>query len=277
MFKTLAVPEIIRGLRLLTENTIISSSKDSKNWNDEWVKAKSPAEFIQTYLTDLGSRIQWQSCPQCQKEFNAMTLEGICVDCVDAREAGVKREQTNGELLLKSIGPYGVEKYSFQTFKKSPDNMMAFKIAEDFNPAKDNLYLWGPCGTGKTHLAGAVFKAAAGANCWIKWTNPIYLARGVRVRWANEEEMFVSDVAKVDVLVIDDLGVGRDVGAILQAVYEIVELRRNAKKNGLIITSNHSVQELSKKYGDDRFSSRISELCHVIELGGDDYRLRFER
>ena len=56
--------------------------------------------------------------------------------------------------------------------------------------------------------------------------------------------------------------------------YEILDGRLMQKQNGLIITSNLSLNELAVKMGDDRITSRIAGMCRVISLGGDDRRMK---
>lgn len=224
-------------------------------------------------MNDVGSRMTWLTCPVCNQEWNNLTPENICVQCVDERTEREKRDRENGGYLLKAIGPYGMERYRFDNFVVDRDNQFAFIACNAFDPATQNLYIFGLCGIGKTHLAGAILKQAASRGLRIKWVTPIFLGRGLRSRFASEEEGFIDDLAANDVLIIDDVGVGRDTHAILQAVYEIMEKRRNRQKNGLVLTSNHGLGELSGKYGDDRLSSRIAGMCRVIQITGTDRRV----
>lgn len=223
-------------------------------------------------MDDLSDRIKWVDCPRCNKTWNNLTPSGICVACFDQIIEDDKRQRDNGAYLLKAIGTFGLERYRFDNFIVTEENRAALEACKNFDSEKQNLYLFGPCGIGKTHLAGSILKHHAALGRWIKWVTPIYLGRGLRGRWAQDEEPFIDDIAAHDVLVIDDVGVGRDTHVILQAVYEIMEKRRNKQKNGLVLTSNHNLGELTAKYGDDRLSSRISGMCRVIQIAGTDRR-----
>jgi len=271
-----SVQETIKALSPLLGNTTISPS--DKNWNA--VRAANPADgdFIRAYMDDLGSRIQWVTCPQCAREWNNMTEEGICIGCVDERTAREKRDLDGAAYLLKTIGSYGTTRYDFKTFKVSDGptvwNTAAYRAAKAFDPSRDNLYMHGPCGSGKTHLAGAILKDAYMAGRTIKWVTPIYLGRGIRSKFFGEDKAFIDEVCSYDVLVIDDIGVGRDSYAILQAVYEILEERLAKQRNGLVMTSNWTPQELAEKY-DARLASRIMGLClpNVCALVNTDQRV----
>ena len=46
------------------------------------------------------------------------------------------------------------------------------------------------------------------------------------------------------------------------------------KKNGLIITSNLFIDDLGRKYQDDRIPDRLSGICEVIKIDtGYDFRM----
>ena len=76
------------------------------------------------------------------------------------------------------------------------------------------------------------------------------------------------------VLVIDDLGIGRDTEFAFQTLYEIVDGRYMAMKGGLIVTSNLSLDDLAAKLGDDRIPSRLASMCKVIRMTGADKRVK---
>lgn len=266
--------DIIKALRPLLENTPISPT--DKNWKKIYKTRKSDGDFIKTYMDDLGSRMQWVTCPECSREWNNLTEAGICAQCQDTKRDFDRRQTESGDYLPRAIGRFGLARYSFQTFKIHDDNQVAYEACSTFDPKTQNIYLHGLCGVGKTHLAGALLKKAAAEGRTIKWVTPIYLGRGLRSRFANQEEEFIDSVAYADVLIIDDLGVGRDAHAILQAAYEIMEKRRNREQHGLVVTSNLNLDELTKKYGDDRLSSRVAGMCRVVSIKGDDWRIKKE-
>jgi len=175
--------------------------------------------------------------------------------------------------LRKVIGQFGIERYSFSSFIKDSENEYAYSKFLSFDAATDNLFLYGDCGTGKTHLAGALLKDACAKNLRVKWCNPMYITRLIKSRYPSEEEGIVDDLVMQDVLVIDDLGVGADLMPTLRLIYELTDKRKARGINGLVITSNLSMEQLRSAYKDDRISSRIAGLCSVIEIRGKDRRL----
>ena len=201
----------------------------------------------------------------------------LCPACFDAEQAAEQKQRQLGEYLQKTIGPWGVAKYSFDSFNVNAGNMEAYQACTEFNPAFHNLFLWGECGTGKTHLAGAVMKAMCAAGRRVKWVNPLYLGRLLKSRWPSEEEGIIDELVNADVVFMDDLGVGREMNQALQIIYELTDKRRAQERNGLVITSNENLEVLAKNYKDDRIISRIAGLCRVIPLSGIDGRLEWQR
>lgn len=232
------------------------------------------SEDVRRFLQDVYERTQWQICPNCQAEWNALTEAGICFGCIEHGEQGAKRQRELGEYIQKTLGPYGLERYSFDAFQVSDENEYAFRRFRDFKPESENLFLFGPCGTGKTHLAGALLKNVCAANLTVRWGTPIYFSRAMRSRFASEEDPYVEWLVAHEVLIIDDLGVGKDTDTTLKLLYEITDKRTHRKQNGLVLTSNLGLDELARNYRDDRIASRISGLCEVVQITGRDHRSR---
>lgn len=261
--------EAIWALRPLLTNT------PHLEKTDKTPKTINSSREVRDYLNDFYSRITWFVCPNadCRKEWNALTHEGICIDCVDQRAANERNQQKLGEYLRKTIGQYGIENYSFKSFKRNQNNEEAYVLAKSFDHRKHNLFIHGPCGVGKTHLAGAILKNSCSKNLSVKWINPMYVTRAIKSKWPSDEEVFIENIVSQDVLIIDDLGVGSDLAGTLRLIYEVTDRRFSRKMNGLVINSNLSIDQISKAYKDDRIASRIAGMCQVVSIDGSDYRL----
>lgn len=264
---------ILMSLRPLYQTSVIKPA--SPGWKQR-LENLPPEEQVRLAMEDIGSRIEWAVCPKCGKEYNAMTPSGDCVDCSDARDQAADLQVKLGHLLIKSIGSYGLEHYSFGSFNTTTDNDTAYEAARAFNPDRENIYIWGASGVGKTHLAGAILKACAAAGKRCRWTNSLYLTRSLRGKFPQDEEIFVDDLARTEVLIIDDLGLARDAETLLRLIYELCDKRLHAKRNGWIVTSNHSLEDLTKRFGDDRLGSRLAGLFRFYRIGGHD-DIRFQR
>jgi DNA replication protein DnaC len=155
----------------------------------------------------------------------------------------------------------------------TPTNELAFVRARAFNPERDNLYLWGPCGVGKTHLAFAIARQFCGAGRSTEFLRPPRLMRRVRLKDPEEEQQAIDRLVRADVFVLDDLGIGGDSAYARQIFQEILDGRDHDYRAGLIVTSKYSIDALAEKLSDDTISSRLAGMCRVIEVGGNDHRL----
>jgi DNA replication protein DnaC len=104
---------------------------------------------------------------------------------------------------------------------------------------------------------------------------PPELIRSVRMRDPDEEERALDRLVQVDVLVIDDLGIGADTPYSRQILQEVLDRRSYRDRGGLIITTKYSLDQLATKLGDDSIPSRLAGMSRVIAVGGRDHRLMF--
>jgi len=160
--------------------------------------------------------------------------------------------------------------------------------------------LWGTPGVGKTHMLCGLISYLAlqrGLSCrYVDFMQLLFdLKQGFSEnRWESE---LVSPLIAVDVLVIDELGKGRNSEWELSILDELISARYNAQKT-IHCTSNYppepasgaSLQPLSgtseggfvvpsslrERLG-ERIFSRLSEMCNFREIRGDDYRRRTVR
>lgn len=143
------------------------------------------------------------------------------------------------------------------------------------------LFLAGPPGTGKTHLAAAVYhnhrlQGLGG----VEFIRAETLVRKFKEKDQKESALFlrygdgVEDPKnKLDegcrLLVIDDVGVDKGPYA-RQILTEVID-RRNAAGLCTVITTNMKHKEMLEYFG-ERGASRLFHRCLVFVLAGDDYR-----
>jgi len=132
---------------------------------------------------------------------------------------------------------------------------------------------FGPCGIGKSHLAGALFREVFPRRRGVQFWKPNHLIRYLRVKEAEEQEIRLQECINAPLFILDDIGIGNATEFFAQMLYEIVDGRYMAERDGLIVTSNLSLQQLAEKMGDDRLCSRIAAMCHVFAMTGKDNRL----
>ena len=212
-------------------------------------------------------------CPACGGEYKALQESGLCQDCSLAAEKAQRKRAQHRMFIEACLGARGLHEFTFDNYKQSGHNLDAYIACAGFNPSAHNLYLYGTCGSGKTHLAGAAWRKRVDDDLPCEWLRHPELSRLFRKKEADEEQALLKKFAAFDVLVIDDLGVGRSTEFANQILYEILDMRINNYKNGLILTSNLSLEEFAVKVGDDRLPSRIAGMCKVVKIAGEDHRL----
>lgn len=177
-------------------------------------------------------------------------------------------------------GHRAADEYRADLFVPSPATDTAFAAVKSFDSAKDNLFLCGPTGSGKSHLA-AIAARRSFARPGIDWSNrvrtitPMELSRLLRsCDGATAEDSVLRGLIGREVLVLEDLGVSKDTEFLVSAIYEVINGRYQNSAGGLIVTSNLKLGELAAKLGDDRVSSRLAQMCKIFNFSGvRDYRL----
>lgn len=203
-------------------------------------------------------------------------MEGLCLKCREfiQRERERRRQDLALQLRLATMGygPRPYREFHFDTFDVTAENERALHCARSFRPEEDNLYLWGACGVGKTHLAFAAARPFANKRP-LEFLTPPRLMRSVRRRDPDDEQHAIDRIVRADVFVLDDLGIGNDTAFARQVFQEILDGRSYTYRAGLIVTSRYSLAALAVKLDDDTLTSRLAGMCRVIEMGGLDRRL----
>lgn len=154
------------------------------------------------------------------------------------------------------------------------------KTAKEAISNGNGLFITGNCGTGKTHLAVALMIDFALKNREIapnslpKFLPSVELFLDLRQTFNSDssEKSVLDRWSVAELLCIDDVGAEKISDWTRQSFYTLID-RRYREMKQTIITSNLSLEKIALQI-DDRISSRIVEMCVVIELNGEDYRIK---
>lgn len=171
-------------------------------------------------------------------------------------------KQTESKRLggLRAYEDFTAEKYT---------NKAVLDALKDF--PKENYYLWGKAGAGKTHAAVAILRLQKDGRV----VRMGQVSREIRSCENPEEENEIIEKYANGVFLFDDLGSEKATEFLQNMLFEIMDRRWQNKRCGLIITSNMSIEKLGEVVG-DRTASRIAGLVgakNTLELDGKDYRL----
>lgn len=210
------------------------------------------------------------SAQQPQSQENTTTSSEGAESDSESAESKRKIEDSKAQALG---GLRALQTYTADRFKVTEANGDAYAACAGFERAKHNLYLHGPTGAGKSHLAAIAARRWLHRPWEVMTKNPAQIMREVRAAdGAQAEQAVIDHIAKSPVLVLEDLGVAKDTEFAVSTLYEIVNWRYMNRPGGLIVTSNLGLGELAIKLGEDRITSRLAGVCQVFALHGEPDR-----
>ena len=221
----------------------------------------------------LGSRMA-ENYKKIEAETNEEFLEKLLRLEVEARE-------TNRKNSLLKTAKFDVvktfENYSFDEIEIPASIDIEDIKSSSFIDVKENLILYGPVGTGKTHLATAIGIEACSKGKTVKFFRTAALVNSLLEAKKNEElKKFLKQIEKTDLLICDEWGYipfEKDGSQLLfQVISECYE------KRSLIITTNLEFSKWNSIFYDEKLTSaiidRIIHHSHLLMFNGSSYRLK---
>lgn len=140
---------------------------------------------------------------------------------------------------------------------------------------KENLFLVGPVGVGKTHIAQALGHTACRMGYEVLFTKAAQLFRFLHGgRADNSFEKRAKRYASVQLLIIDDFGLKPLTPTQSDDFYEIISERY--LKKSTIFTSNRPLEDWHTLFPDPVIANsamdRMAHNAHQITLTGESYR-----
>lgn len=165
---------------------------------------------------------------------------------------------------------------SFENYVIDPNNRAAYntliKTVKNYNG--EWIYIMGPTGVGKTHLAYAIAKELANQGYWpriLKWSEIV--RDMINVLRGEGYSLLSEDYRNKRPLIIDDFG-STEVGGYLadgvrDKTLELVDYRYDYQIP-LIVTTNLTPLQIETKYG-SRVASRLMSGVR-LQITGEDRR-----
>ncbi len=243
--------------------------------------------------TDAQGRDIAARCPDCEKVRNRIKLFNLARIPKKYSHSKLSREDRDEE--NKAI--YNLLKVILKNYKDL-QNPPKPEEADSRRPEAHGLVLMGPPGTGKTHLmVGFVYQCTIreGINCMFQGFSALLSELKAGYSAGKSEMQIIAPHLKADVLVIDDLGKGRNTDWELSVLDMLITERYNSGKL-VMVTSNYTEEEettfkellrskekseeerfmadtIRKRVG-ERIYSRLKEMCYFVTFMGRDRRLQ---
>lgn len=255
----------------------------------------------------IGSRIIWMpygpercSCPEAVAEHKKSEAERIAKE---EAERKAEEDRKLKERIRKIIGESGMgERFlrrTFNTFEITDNNRQAAiaaqRYADNFDkllpkrdkpePGRNGLFISGPKGTGKTHLAASIANQLIQKGTPVICMTMIDLLERIKRTFARggaDEGTVLSIYKTVPLLVIDDMGKEPPTEWAVSTIYNIINGRYEAYMP-TIVTTNYDDQALIARMTPqatrdsitaEATIDRLMEMCKGIVLAGPSWRQR---
>lgn len=194
-----------------------------------------------------------------------------------------------GELLtlrLRDCAVWGRDRADYQEALKAAIQLAlhgSFEVST--GKRYHGLYLYGPTGVGKTHLAMAMVNEVIRAGHAALFVKVPALLDRLRSAYDPDAgysyDTIFEQVSGVPFLVLDDLGAQRTTPWAIEKLSLIIDLRE-ASRRLTVVTSNLAPDTVAGHFEDlgewqgVRILSRLRGMCLAVPIGGPDHRVEDE-
>lgn len=184
----------------------------------------------------------------------------------------------NLDLNLFSTEP-NLERYGSPTSPRE-NIQKIIQVSKDFikdfsNKDQKNLLFTGSAGIGKTYISSCIAnEIIKNGHTVLYQTAPLLLDSIFDYKYNNKATKALYDnLFNVNLLIIDDLGTENLTAAKFSEIFTLLNARLLTPNTKTIISTNFSLEELSKMY-DTRIVSRLIGSFNICRFFGEDIRLK---
>jgi len=174
-------------------------------------------------------------------------------------------------------GDKTLESFEFDFNRKIDRRLICDLGTGRFIAQKEDCLLLGPPGTGKSHLAQAIGRAAIHQGYAVLYRETHELLEEIAEATVESRRgEYMTSVASVDLLIIDDLGMRKLPATAAEDLLELV--MRRYERASTMITSNRPVDDWGKLLGDTTavtaLLDRMLHHGHVLKCGPRSWRMK---
>jgi DNA replication protein DnaC len=221
-------------------------------------------------------REMWSICPKCSETNDTQSHMASA-----ERSATAAQERLAKVLQLAAI-PKRLLASSFNNYETSTDAQAAtlarcMHYAEGFARHLDQgtgLVLAGKPGTGKSHLASAILQALMPTHVGA-YTTMMDLVHSLREGWGGKgmrsEAHVLAELARLPLLVIDEIGLQYGTEAEKIHLFEVLDRRHRDMTPTILITNQDRAG--FKGFVGDRIADRLTETASWIQCDWPSHRV----
>lgn len=218
---------------------------------------------------------RWQSLHQQALSDHWDMPRFLSVLCEE--ELAQRETQRLQRYLKEAKLPLGktLERFDFKASQAQPNHISHLAHSGEWLEKAENLLLFGPSGTGKTHLAAAIGHAQVQRGQRVLFSPTTTLVQ--HLQQAKRQLQLPQALAKLDkyaLLILDDIGYVKPSESESSVLFELIAHRYESAS--LIITSNQPFSAWGSVFADSMMTvAAIDRLVHhatIIEIQGESYR-----